>query len=172
MEIIRTIWTYLIKLVVLNLLLMPFMLLAPVIFFGFPLFLTWRNPHGDFSGLAQLCFWLGPVSCAFWMLISCHLETVRWANREDRLETWRDAEGGIARTVTKATAYMFAGLFGSYFFELALLLIFVLLRFRCSLGLRFALLPFATFAPVILLWLRRWMRTLVARGRTRILEEQ
>jgi len=153
------IWRHLIKLLLLNLTLVPLMVVAPVGLFVVPLVLIAKNPH-DLSGLAQLCFWFGPLSCAFWMLVSCHWETVRKAQREGKLDNWRDAEGGIVRTVAKATAYMFAGLFGSYFFELALLLMFVLLRFRGSLALRFALLPFATFAPVILLWLCRWMRCL------------
>jgi hypothetical protein len=54
---------------------------------------------------------------------------------------------------------MFAGLFGSFFFEIIFVVVF---RFRPGNRYRdmlwFAILPFATFAPVILLWLGRWMR--------------
>ena len=62
-------------------------------------------------------------------------------------------------TVTKAAVYMFAGLFASLFFEITFLVVF---NFRPGNPYRdmlwFAILPFATFAPVLLLWLRRWTR--------------
>jgi hypothetical protein len=62
-------------------------------------------------------------------------------------------------TVTKAAVYMFAGLFASLFFEITFLVVF---NFRpgnpLSDMLWFAILPFTTFAPVILLWLGRWTR--------------
>ena len=61
MEIIKAIRKHLIKLLILNLILVPFMVFAPVIFFGLPLSLIWRNPHENFSGLAQLFFWTGPL---------------------------------------------------------------------------------------------------------------
>jgi hypothetical protein len=54
---------------------------------------------------------------------------------------------------------MVVGLFGSFFFEITFLVVF---RFRPGAPYRemlwFAILPFATFAPVLLLWLTRWMR--------------
>ena len=147
---------FLVQMFVVNIVLMPIMVFGPVLFLV-PFFLIAKNPHDDLSGLAQLYFWLGPLSCAFYMCVSCHLQTVHRARLEGRLDTWRESEGGIVCTVTKATVYMFAGLFGSYFFEIVLM--FVLLRLPGSPALRFALLPFATFAPVILLWLWRWMRS-------------
>ena len=65
----------------------------------------------------------------------------------------------MLRTVTKAAVYMSAGLFGSLFFEIAFLVVF---SFRPGNPYRdmlwFAILPFANYAPVLLLWLRRWMR--------------
>jgi len=65
----------------------------------------------------------------------------------------------MLHTVTKAAVYMFAGLFGSLFFEIMFLVVF-----NFSPGnpyrdmLWFAILPFTTFAPVLLLWLSRWTR--------------
>lgn len=149
---------FLVRMLVLNIVLVPIMVLGPL-FYVIPFFCIAANPQDNFSGLAQLYFWLGPLSCAFWMLVSCHWQTVHRARLEGRLATWRDSEGGMLHTVTKATVYMFAGLFGSFFFEIALVFLFFLLRgipYRAILW--FALLPFATFAPVLLLWLRRWMR--------------
>ncbi len=149
---------FLVRMLVLNMVLVPIMVLGPL-FYVIPFFCIVANPQDNFSGLAQLYFWLGPLSCAFWMLVSCHWQTVRRAQREGRLSTWRDSEGGMLHTVTKATVYMFAGLFGSFVFEITFLVVF---SFRPGNPYRdmlwFAILPFATFAPVLLLWLRRWTR--------------
>jgi hypothetical protein len=102
---------------------------------------------------------LGPFVCAFWTLVSCHWPAVRKAHREGRLHEWRDDAGGYRRTIPKAFAFMLLGLFGSIFSEF----VFGAL-FRVPNGdpwgaaLYFAAAPFATFAPVLLLWLIRWMR--------------
>jgi hypothetical protein len=69
----------------------------------------------------------------------------------------------LLHTVTKATIYMFAGLFASFFFEILLLTAFRFLPFEwfdsaSPYALWFALFPFSTFAPVIVLWLRRSRR--------------
>jgi hypothetical protein len=149
---------FLVRMLVLNIVLLPLMVLGPL-FYVIPFFCIAANPQDNLSGLAQLYFWLGPPSAAFWMLLSCHWPTVHRARLEGRLSTWREREGGIVHTVTKATVYMFAGLFGSFFFEVGLVfLLLLLLGNRHRTVLWFALLPFATYAPVILLWLRRWMR--------------
>ena len=158
MEFLKGIVRSLVGLFVLNIVLVPIMVLGPLLYV-IPFFCIVANPQDDFSGLAQLYFWLGPMSAAFWMLLSCHWPTVRRAQREGRLETWRESEGGMLHTVTKATVYMFAGLFGSFVFEIAFLVVF---NFRPGNPYRdmlwFAILPFANYAPVLLLWLRRWMR--------------
>ena len=51
-------------------------------------------------------------------------DSVRRAQREGRLETWRESEGGMLHTVTKAAVYMLVGLFGSLFFEITFLVVF------------------------------------------------
>jgi hypothetical protein len=149
---------FLVRMLVLNLVLVPIMVLGPLLYV-IPFFCIAANPQDNFSGLAQLYFWLGPLSCAFWMLVSCHWPTVRRAQREGRLATWRECEGGIVCTVLKAFVYMVLGLFGSFFFEITFVVVF---RFRPGNPYRdmlwFTILPFATFAPVLLLWVRRWMR--------------
>jgi hypothetical protein len=94
----------LVVLLALNIVLVPFMVLAPVGFFVLPLVLIARNPQDNYSGLAQLLFWTGPLSCAFWMLVSCHWQSVRQWQRMGRLNTWREDHRGLLRTVTKATA--------------------------------------------------------------------
>ena len=148
---------FLVRMLVLNMVLVPIMVLGPLLYV-IPFFCIVANPQDNFSGLAQLYFWLGPLSCAFWMLVSCHWPTVRRAQREGRLATWRESEGGIVCTVLKAFLYMVLGLFGSFFFEITFVVVF---PFRPGNPYRdmlwFAILPFATFAPVLLLWLSRWM---------------
>ena len=149
---------FLIRMFVLNIVLIPLMVLGPL-FYVVPFLCIVANPQDNFSGLAQLYFWVGPLSCAFWMLVSCHWQTVRRAQREGRLATWRESEGGIVCTVLKAFVYMVLGLLGSFVFEITFLVVF---SFRPGNPYRdmlwFAILPFSTFAPVILLWLSRWMR--------------
>jgi hypothetical protein len=149
---------FLVRMLVLNIVLLPLMVLGPLLY-AIPFFCIAANPQDNFSGLAQLFFWLGPLSCAFWMLVSCHWPTVRRAQREGRLETWREDAGGYSHTIPIAFAFMLLGLFGSFFFEITFLVVF---RFRPGNPygemLWFALLPFATFAPVLLLWLCRWQR--------------
>jgi len=149
---------FLVRMLVLNMVLVPIMVLGPLLYV-IPFFCIAANPQDNFSGLAQLYFWVGPLSCAFWMLVSCHWQTVRRAQREGRLATWRESEGGMVCTVLKAFVYMVLGLLGSFVFGIAFLVVF---NFRPGNPyeemLWFAILPFATFAPVILLWLSRWMR--------------
>jgi hypothetical protein len=158
MELIRIVVRNLTYFLLLNAVLLPLMVLGPL-FYVIPLFCIVANPQDNFAGLAQLYFWLGPLSCTFWMVVSCHWPTVRRAQREGRLATWRESEGGIVCTVLKAFVYMVLGLLGSFVFEITFLVVF---RFRPGNPYRdmlwFAILPFATFAPVLLLWLSRWQR--------------
>ena len=150
MAIITAIWRHLIKLLILNLILVPFMVLAPAILVVLPLVLIFDSPGGDFSGLAQFFFWTGPLSCAFWMLVSCHWPSVRQWQRMGRLDTWRQDHGGLLRTVAKATFYMFGGLVASFFFEMLFLSVFrfapySLFSSASRFALWFVLFPFATF---------------------------
>lgn len=153
---------FLVRMLVLNMVLVPIMVLGPLTYV-IPFFCIAANPHDNFSGLAQVYFWLGPLSAAFWMLVSCHWPAVRRARLEGRLATWRESEGGIVCTVAKSTLYMFGGLFASYVFEVLFVLAFSYVPYSVASGvaretLGFVIFPFATYAPVILLWLWRWRR--------------
>jgi hypothetical protein len=88
---------FLVRMLVLNMVLVPIMMLGPL-FYVIPFFCIAANPQDNFSGLAQLYFWLGPLSAAFWMLVSCHWSTVHRARLEGRLATWRESEGGMLHT--------------------------------------------------------------------------
>ena len=147
---LRSIAKSLVELILLNIVLVPLMVLGPL-FYVIPFFCIAANPQGSFSGLAELYFWLGPLSAAFYMLVSCHWQTVRKAQREGRQATWRETEGGMVCTVAKSTFYMFGGLFASYVFEVLFVLAFGYVPYSVASGvsrefLAFAILPFATYA--------------------------
>lgn len=100
---------FLVRMLVLNIVLVPLMVLGPL-FYVIPFFCIAANPQDNFSGLAQLYFWLGPMSAGFYMCLSCHLPSVRQWQREGRLKTWREDHGGLLHTAAKSTVYMFGGL--------------------------------------------------------------
>jgi hypothetical protein len=156
----KIIMRFLAQMLALNLILVPVMVFAPLIYLTVPFYNLIVNPGIDLSGLALLLFWIGPLSCAFYMLVSCHWQTVHLARREGRLATWRQDAGGYGCTIPKAFAYMVLGLFGSFFTETVFVLLYRMPNGRpWGLLIWFGVLPFASFAPLLLLWLRRWQRS-------------
>lgn len=140
----------------LNIVLLPIMVFCPLLY-AVALVLAVGIPQANLSYFAELLIWIGPLSCAFYMCVSCHWNTVRKAQSEGRLSTWRDGEGGgVLVTVAKSTAYLFVGLVGSFLFEVAFASVFRISSSNQRVW--FALLPFATYAPVLLLWLSRAWR--------------
>ena len=136
-----------------------FLTAAPLLYLTIPFLLIAFDPHGYFSVLAGIYMLLGPLIAAFWMLVSCHWPTVRRARLEGRLSTWREDAGGYGRTMPKAFGFMFLGLFGSMIAEIVFCGMFSVPNGNpWGAALYFATAPFATFAPVILLWLFRRMR--------------
>jgi hypothetical protein len=131
-------------------------LIAPAASVALPLILLAGNPLADLSALAWALVFFGPVACAFWMILSCHWPSVRRWQREGSVGDWRDEHGGMVCTVAKSCFFMFAGLIGSFLFE-------ILFSAACPFGsvpqgVWFALLPLATYSPLIVLWLYRWTR--------------
>jgi hypothetical protein len=120
---------FLVRLMLMNAVVIPVMAFAPVIWFLSPL----------------TFFFVGPFSCGFYCLISCHWTSVRQAQREDRLHTWRHDHGGILVTASKAFVYMVLGITASFCFELLVL--------NCL-----RLLLFAAYLPLVILWLNRWRK--------------
>lgn len=51
---------FLVRMFVFNIVLIPLMVLGPL-FYVIPFFCIVANPQDNFSGLAQLYFWLGPA---------------------------------------------------------------------------------------------------------------
>ncbi len=139
--------------------------LAPAILVVLPLCLIWQNPSQHLTWLAQTFFWTAPLSCAFYMVVLCHWHSVRQWRREGRDlgpagSKWREAHGGMVRTVGKSTGFMLLGLFGSFFCEILFMIAFKYVPFEmfdgaARLKLWFVMFPFAAFAPVLLLLLKR-----------------
>jgi hypothetical protein len=103
-----------------------------------------RSPEG-----AQVLFWAGPWSAAFYTLIYSVLSSVPWRQGGEAVRQHREAHGGLLVASMWATGWMFFGLFGSYFAEAALM-------FTTR---RFAILPLATYSPLFACWL--WRRRCV-----------
>jgi hypothetical protein len=139
--------------------------LAPIILTVLPAVMIYQNPNVQYVWLEQIFFLTAPLSCAFYMVISTHWHSVRLWQREGRDlgvmgSKWREAHGGMFCTVLKSTVYMFGALFASYFFEVLYLYAFqyVPLTGTVKVLAYFELFPLAAYAPVILLWVTRWLR--------------
>jgi hypothetical protein len=103
-----------------------------------------RSPEG-----AQVLFWAGPWSAAFYTLIYSVLSSVPWRQGSRAVHEYREAHGGLLAASMWATAWMFFGLFASYAAEF--LMIFLV---RPSPSSRM-LLPLFTYSPLAFCWLWR-----------------
>ena len=130
-----------------------FLFFAPVLYFTLPfIFLARGIPASDdfYQLLAGFYLVIGPFTCAFWFII------LRGSRRHRQME----AEEGYYDPWTSESFWfgqrsLLIGFFGSAAAEL----IYVFLSrgsFTSTLGvtLWFLILPFATFSPVILFWVR------------------
>jgi hypothetical protein len=150
--------------VVKNLLLVAALLLwaaiAPGIRFLLPQVLIVRNPQGDFAWLCWVFVLATPFSVALWMAFLTHWHEIRLAQREGRLDAWREENGLLQRNI-QATGFMFLGLFGSLACEFLFSFAFYhvvpydMFEGASRYSLWFALFPFAAYAPVILLLIKR-----------------
>ena len=127
-------------------------LLIAVVFVPFatvlPVAALWlcRTPEG-----AQIVFWVGPWSCAFWTLLASVLIGSRFWRGSGAVKAWRAARGGYVRSAGKSTAWMFFGLLASYLAEFAVVLLLP------ASPLARTLFPLATYGPAIFaaLWCSR-----------------
>jgi|HubBroStandDraft_5_1064220.scaffolds.fasta_scaffold53546_2 hypothetical protein len=150
---------FLIRMVVLNIVLVPLMALAPLAFVTLPFVAIYNHPYANFAGLGEMLFVIGPVSCAFYMLFVVHYPAVHRARLEGRLATWRESEGGIVNTVLKSCAYMFGSLFASVVVEFLYVAAWHLPNGSPALlYVWFAAYPFVTFSPILLLLVARELR--------------
>jgi hypothetical protein len=123
-----------------------------------------QNPTADYTWLALTLFWVTPISSAFYTNLSYHWTSVKqWQRQGGQPGMWNRDNGGLVRTGFRSIVIMFSAWFASYVFEVLFVLAFSRIPFSSGLKREvagFALMPFATFAPVILLWLCRSMRNL------------
>jgi hypothetical protein len=102
-----------------------------------------RTPGG-----AELVFWAGPWSAAFWVLIYSQISLVPWREGAAAVHQWRAEHGGLLVASMWATAWMFGALICSYIAEF--LFIFTTRNF--------AMLPLATYSPLAFAWCWRRVR--------------
>jgi hypothetical protein len=160
MEILKSLFRSIVRLVAINIALILFFGLAPLLYLVVPFwFLLHVKKLEVISDMITVYLFCAPFVCAFWMTIVCHWQTVQKARRAG-VKDWREAEGGMGRTVAKSFGFWFLGFFGT------IAALFVFCHFAHPLIYTatgrlefFAMAPFAVFAPVWLVLLCRWMRS-------------
>jgi hypothetical protein len=158
-EIQQLIWSV-VKFALLMLGLLLVAAIAPAILAVLPQILIAQNPQGDFAWLCWVFVIVTPLTVALWMAFLTHWHEIRLAQREGRLDAWREENGLLQRNI-EATGFMFLGLFGSVACEFLFSYAFYRLvpyEGAARFHLWFALFPFAAYAPVILLCVCRWLR--------------
>ncbi len=156
----KTLFAYIARLIVLSIVLLVFFGSAPLFYTVVPFWCLFHpSPYFCSRDMATVVMLTGPFACGFWMTVICHWHTVRKAQSEGRIDRWRETEGGMVCTVGKSIGFMVMGWFGSALAELIFSLVSrpLLWTFTGRLAF-FAMAPFAVFAPVWIVLLRRWMR--------------
>ena len=158
MEILKSLFRSIVRLVAINIVLILFFASAPLLYVTVPLWFLLTN-HRDPADMLTVYMLTGPFACGFWMTVICHWHTVRKAQAQGRLANWRDTEGGMVCTVGKSFGFMVMGFFGSALTEFAFCDAAGNLLHSTKGRLEFfAMAPFAVFAPVWIVLLRRWTR--------------
>jgi hypothetical protein len=163
MELIRFAFRLIVRLVALHIAVYSAAIFGPVLFIV-PFVLIAKYPTADFTWLAVALFWVAPLSAGFYTNFYWHWTAVReWQREGGKPGQWNEDNGGIVRTGLRSIVIMFSAWLASYVFEVLFVLAFSrvpLLSGTTRKVVGFALMPFATYAPVLLLWLHRWMRGL------------
>lgn len=161
MGLMRFAFRLIVRLVALHIVVYSVAIFGPVLFIV-PFVLIAKNSMADYTWLAVTLFWVAPISAGFYTNFYWHWTAVRqWQRRGGKPGKWNEDNGGIFRTGMRSIAILISSMFLSYIFEVVFVLAFSRVPFSSRVArevIGFALLPFATFAPVILLWLCRWMR--------------
>ncbi|MGA8733627.1 MAG: hypothetical protein WB558_06870 [Terriglobales bacterium] len=158
MEILKSLFRSIVRLVAINIALILFFASAPLLYVTVPFWVILT--HKSVADMATIYLLTGPFACGFWMTVICHWHTVRKAQREGRLANWRDSEGGMFCTVGKSIGFMVMGWFGSALAEFVFCGAAGNLLHSTTGRLEFfAMAPFAVFAPIWLVLLCRWMRS-------------
>ena len=159
MEILKSLFRSVVRLVAINIALILFFASAPLLYVTVPFWLLRVAKLEVISDMLTIYLFCAPFVCAFWMTIVCHWQTVQKARRAG-VGDWREAEGGMVCTVAKSFGFWFLGFFGT------IAALFVFCHFAHPLIYTatgrlefFAMAPFAVFAPIWLVLFCRWMRS-------------
>lgn len=140
------------QMLLLNAVLLPLMV-------AFPAICLTLAAHPD-PLAAQLCFWFGPLSAGFWVLVYSQLSSAPWRRGAQAVRQWRQDHGGLLVTSAKATCWMFFGIVTSFFAEVAFIVAFKHVPYgafdgTARLRLWFALFPLACYFPLLPAWVWR-----------------
>jgi hypothetical protein len=150
---ISAIFRHLLSLGVYTLIFVPLLTVFPILSLATP-FIICLHPSRYNYLFAEVSFWGGPWGCAFWMIFASPVARSRrlWKKAGYSVHEWREDHGGYLRTLSSSVGWMFFALFFSMFAELVLF--FVVWKFDLG-GLLFvSVLPFCTFSPMCISWLR------------------
>ena len=150
---IRAIFRHLVSLAVYTLIFVPLLTVFPILSLATP-FIIWLHPTSYNYLFAEVAFWGGPWACAFWMIFSSPVAQSRrlWKKAGYSVHEWREDHGGYLHTHSTSLGWMFFALFFSMFAELVLF--FVVWKFDLGGRLFVSVLPFCTFSPIFVAWLR------------------
>jgi hypothetical protein len=79
MEILRSIGSWIVRMIVINVGLILFFGSAPLLYFTVPFWFLAKHNLADIAGMATIYMIAGPFVCAFWMTVVCHWHTVKKA---------------------------------------------------------------------------------------------
>ena len=78
MEILKSLFRSIVRLVAINIVLILFFASAPLLYVTVPLWFLLTN-HRDPADMLTVYMLTGPFACGFWMTVICHWHTVRKA---------------------------------------------------------------------------------------------
>jgi hypothetical protein len=160
MELIRFAFRLIVRLVALHVAVYSVAIFGPLLFVV-PFVLIRQNPTADYTWLALTLFWVTPISAGFYTNFYYHWSSVKqWQRKGGQPGRWNQDNGGLFHTGLRSIAIMFGAMFASYVFELVFAIAFSRVPMPSAMAreiIGFGLMPFATFAPVMLLWLHHWM---------------
>ena len=84
MEILKSLFRSIVRLVAINIALILFFASAPLLYVTVPFWVILTN-HKIVADMATIYMLTGPFACGFWMTVICHWQTVRKAQAQGRL---------------------------------------------------------------------------------------
>ncbi|HZP62567.1 MAG TPA: hypothetical protein VFB28_04055 [Terriglobales bacterium] len=162
MELLKFMFRLAVRLIAVHVVVYSVVIFGPMLFVV-PFVLIHKNPHADYTWLALTLFWVTPISAGFYTNFYYHWSSVKqWQREGGQPGQWNQDNGGLFHTGLRSIAIMFGSLFASYVCEVLFVLAFSRVPMPSAMArelVGFALMPFATFGPVILLWLHLWQRS-------------